>query len=438
MIMVFSSLRSSANQILIKIKGDDKDFQNALKKSDKSMVGFASKMKTYGPMIGAAFGAAAAGAVAYSLKIGVQHDQLKRGFHSLAASQGKDADMYIKKLKEMSHGTVSELKIMQKANQAMLLGLDLDTITKMMEGATIIAQATGQDVAFMFESMALGVARQSPMILDNLGIIMDLDKAYAKYAKTLGITVNQLSDSQKAIAFTNEAMDGMETRMDAVGDYTETAATKMATFEASVSDAAVAFSDELLPELTTFLTQLTESETGMDSWVTKAGTAFALPFKASNVAQQLKPLEKELEMIKNIEAGGMLSTAGEQRKHEVIVEMQRIQNAEKIADANQKSQEWMEQYSNAAHTAANLEYTAAQALIEKLRIEKEILAVKQAETAELEKQLTLEQMAAQINLGVRSRGGFGGATMSAATAESLGVSDANISSNITSSVRSGV
>ena len=59
--------------ILIKIKGDNKDFKNKLNDSDKSMSGFAGKMKQHS-------GAIKAGLVGIGVAALPQHDGLAPGF----------------------------------------------------------------------------------------------------------------------------------------------------------------------------------------------------------------------------------------------------------------------------------------------------------------------------------------------------------------------
>ncbi|PKG31860.1 MAG: hypothetical protein CW742_11160 [Methanoregula sp.] len=52
-----------------------------------------------------------------------------------------------------------------------------------------------------FESLVTGTARQSKLILDNLGIIVSIEDANEKYAKSIGKSVSALTDQEQRLAF---------------------------------------------------------------------------------------------------------------------------------------------------------------------------------------------------------------------------------------------
>lgn len=377
--MAIGSLGGSANQILIHIIGDDKDFQGALKQSDASMGSFASNMKSYVPLIGAAFAGMAAAAVTYSVKIAMVHEQLDRGFKSMAISQGKNADEYLRKLKEVSHGTVSEVEIMRKANQAMLLGIDLETITHMMEGAAIIAQATGQDVGYMFESLALGVGRQSRMLLDNLGIIIKVEEANEVYATSLGKTVSELTDAEKKTAFLNAAMDGLNERTEALGGYTEDATTQMAKLKTNIDDAAVAAGANLTPALESVVGGLNiiieKSNESGTAWKNLAEIMTA-PLAVSEL------LGKQIARIQTI---NKLKAQGIDTEEEVV-SLLRLQSDQlnDMSDAEFNRKIYLMEGFGFAEKAAKLELARVFGL-------RNILQIEEAITNEAEKQLTIEE-----------------------------------------------
>jgi len=241
------ALGNAAKDIVIKIKADDSQYQAALKRADTSTASFAKSMSAYGKAAEAALLAATIAAVSFSIKSAASYEQLERGFTSLVDAQGKDADKYVAKLKEATHGAASQASLLQQANQAMLLGIDIDTLVQMAEGASVIAQATGQSTDFLFQSMALGTARQSRLILDNLGIIVDSEKAYQDYADSIGVAVDALTEEQRKIAFTSAAMDGLNTRVESLGGFTEDTNSKMETFNANIADLSANMGEMFLP-----------------------------------------------------------------------------------------------------------------------------------------------------------------------------------------------
>jgi len=126
------------------------------------------------------------------------------GFRKLS---GENADMLLADMKRASGGTVDELNAVLNANKAMMMGIDAKKIPEMMEIARAASRTTGQDVTFMFESIAMGTARESKLILDNLGIIVDAEDAHKKYAKSIGKSASQLTEAERKLAFQNAVME---------------------------------------------------------------------------------------------------------------------------------------------------------------------------------------------------------------------------------------
>ena len=163
-------------------------------------------------------------------------DQQEQAFTNLAASYGANAADIITSLKQVSGQTVSTAAAMDAAGKAMLLGIPAERLASMMEIARASAKITGQTVQEAFNDIAVGIGRQSPMILDNLGITVKLSKAYIEYAGHLGKTVKQLKDAEKKQAFLNAVMKSGKSIVDRVGKSTLTAADAQAIFTAKMQD----------------------------------------------------------------------------------------------------------------------------------------------------------------------------------------------------------
>lgn len=198
------------------------------------------------------------------------------------------------------------------------------------------------------------------------------------------------------------------------------------------SNFAEAVGAELLPDLTKFVKLMVDGSDASGGFATKLGKALASPLRIINEANEMQPLNQEKYGLLSVDNR---TDAQNQRLEVIEFELVRIQNAHKLTEANQQTQEWMQKYTDATYEALNIENAAANALAEKLRIEQEILAAKKAETDELNKQLTIEQRYQQIQGRIASSSrSIGNAKMSAGTAAELGLKNANI----TSSIRSGI
>lgn len=191
-------------RLVDKLSGD-------IKKTQKSVDSFANSFKKSFTELNAkiqvlrvAF--AALGKVVQSIEFAAKAKQQAEAFDNLARSVQASSDVLIESLKKASGQTLSNLEVMESASKAIILGLDPNKLAKLMEISRAAARAFGQDVSFMFDSITLGIGRQSRMILDNLGIIVSSEKAYKKYAESLNINVNSLTDVQKRQAFLNETL----------------------------------------------------------------------------------------------------------------------------------------------------------------------------------------------------------------------------------------
>lgn len=243
--------RKGKAEVLIDIKGDSKDLDNAVKKSNKSLKSIgdsASKAATNMAKMGLATAGIAAAFSVVAVKQALTFDGLDRAFKRLVTQQGGDADKFMVKMKEMSSNTVSEMSIMKKANMGLMLGLKPDTLITFMEAATTIAQSTGESVDYMFESLTTGTARQSKLWLDNLGILINVDKANQAYADTLGVEVSELDENQRKLAFVNAAMSEAEKKTKDLGGAMKDTNMKWGEMKAWVSDLTVSFGQKLMPE----------------------------------------------------------------------------------------------------------------------------------------------------------------------------------------------
>jgi hypothetical protein len=250
--------------------------QGAVNKSTK---GGASLMGGLGKAAGVAAVAYAALATAQKAmqwaEQAAQVRDLERAFGNLSKRAGRDATAYLAAMDEAAQGTVAKSELMRNANTAMLLGVDAD-LAQLVKIAKSTSAATGQSVEFMFQSLVTGIGRQSRLILDNLGIIVDAEKANLAYAASLGKTAKALTETEKKQAFSNEAIrQGLET-VTAMGGG-EAAADPFARLEASSKDLGDALKDELVPTLGLLAEGLAAVNRGFADYLTSRRKALSDP-----------------------------------------------------------------------------------------------------------------------------------------------------------------
>ena len=158
----------------------------------------------------------------------VAFEGLDKGLQNLAKSAGTSAEAIRSAINRGSKGTIDALTAMRLANTALTLDVARtpEEFERLAEIATVLAATMGIDVTRAFESVVVGIGRQSRLWLDNIGIIVDADKVYEDLAARLGKTTAELTDMEKKQAFANEAIrqgtDLVERSGGAIGGLTLT------------------------------------------------------------------------------------------------------------------------------------------------------------------------------------------------------------------------
>lgn len=168
---------------------------------------------------------------------------LATGFETLQKSVGQDPSASIQKLREATQGLVSDVALYQRANQAVLLGVPTDTFNEAAAAAVKLGRAMGIDAAFGLESLSLGLGRQSRLYLDNLGIVVSAEEAYANFAVTIGKTANDLTDAEKKQAFFAEALRKIKERADELPDPLDSVGIALQRLQAAQENANTKFSE---------------------------------------------------------------------------------------------------------------------------------------------------------------------------------------------------
>ena len=176
-------------------------------------------------------------------KLAANTETVRRSFGNLA----KEPDKMLQAMKKATAGTISEMELMQKFNEASLLGLPLDRFDEMLNIARGAAQSTGQSMDFMLNSIVVALGRGSKLMLDNLGIMIDVQSANEKYAESLGKTADKLTDVEKKQAFVNEALRLGNDNLERSGGVIDSNIDKFGKFNASIEDLSARIGREFLP-----------------------------------------------------------------------------------------------------------------------------------------------------------------------------------------------
>lgn len=120
--------------------------------------------------------------------------------------QVEDADELMQELRLATRGLASDLTLAQSANRALSFGLEKDAVPALAETALALGKIQGLNADQAFNDIVTGIARASPLILDNLGIVLDAELTYRRYAESIGKTATELSKAEKLIALQNQTI----------------------------------------------------------------------------------------------------------------------------------------------------------------------------------------------------------------------------------------
>jgi|GEM_PF-6939641 len=185
-------------------------------------------------------------------------EQLRTSFENLTASAGVSADEVLASMRRAANGMVTDAALMESYNNAMLLvGESMaDKFPDLLRIAQASAAATGQDVGFMLDSLVKGIGRGAPMILDNLGLTINLAEANKAYAQSLGITVEEMTKAQQQEALLNAVLDAGNVFVERLGDNTGGTAASLAQLRTTFENLKMDLASGLLPALQAILEPL--------------------------------------------------------------------------------------------------------------------------------------------------------------------------------------
>lgn len=181
-------------------------------------------------------------------------------FEGLTKDFEGGSDAMLKAMQEGSLGMVNQMDLMKSFNSAaQLVGIDFaQQLPDAMQYLSKVSAATGEDMGYMIDSIVRGVGRMSPMILDNLGIQVDMTAANEEYAESLGITVDEMTKSQQQTALMNQVMTKLKENTADMPEVAGTAMQKWEAFKTTMTDTKNEIGLKLIPVFMPLLETLGE------------------------------------------------------------------------------------------------------------------------------------------------------------------------------------
>jgi hypothetical protein len=130
----------------------------------------------------------------------------ERARFSLNALSDGHADEFIEAIQSASRNTVSEMDAMTIANKALQFGIvaNAEEMGRLTEVAVALGRVMGTDATKAFDDLTTAGARQSKLIADNLGIIIDMNRVSTDAAVLMRQNASLTEDQARAQAFLNQ------------------------------------------------------------------------------------------------------------------------------------------------------------------------------------------------------------------------------------------
>lgn len=385
-----------AKDILIQLKGDNKDLKNAMNDSDKSMGNLTTSVKKYGPAMAAAFAVGTAALIASSVKMAAAEEVVNRQTESMLKSQGimwsavkGEVTGYINELERLT--AYGDTDLQMAFNRMSSSGMDYTATMESMKMVTDIAYTKDMKLVAAADLLA---------------------KAYNGQASSLkryGIVVENGLTGLEALAAVQAEVD--KNFADA-SDRTETLEGKMDLLTDATDDFKEAIGEPMIEPLTKFVGKLAEGTAESEGFGTSLGNLGAGFIEGWLMPKDLlMPLRVELQKIDEIEEK---TFEDRKRRNEIIFEMEhgtytsRKELIEELSDAQKdiEDEEVNSYFIQLRKMGATQEYINS--LKEQLEVEKSI-------TQEGEEQLSLAERRAAFEARAAERSGFSGVSSSTMT-----------------------
>lgn len=225
-------------------------------------------------------------------------DQIKKTenlFENLAGSFGIAGDALKNDLVKAAGGMADTNSIIEAANKSMIkLGNNSSMLPQIMEVARKTTLAFGGDLTENFQGIATAIASGNARMLRQNGIIIDSKAALDAYAKSLGVTADELNESGRQQAVFNAVMQFSSTNLKNVGNDVS-----------GVTLAWVQLKNEVSEAKDVIATAMNKIFGGVLAWAIKKDTedlhtltsAFKSFFGMAKNPEELATLEKKLEGI---------------------------------------------------------------------------------------------------------------------------------------------
>lgn len=176
-------------------------------------------------------------AFAESILEGDKIKQLEQQFGFLSQSVGVAGEALKESLIKASGGLVDDTKILESANRGLVaLGQNAERLPEVFELARKATVVFGGTATENFDFLNQVIASGNTRSLKSLGIIIDSEQAYKKYADSIGVSVAALTEAGKRQAIFNEVIEKGNKSFAAIDPNVQNTTTSFQKLKVAIND----------------------------------------------------------------------------------------------------------------------------------------------------------------------------------------------------------
>lgn len=156
--------------------------------------------------------------------------------NALGSQYDMTGEQIIKTMKDASRGLISMGEAADMAASALNLSLNPRQMAEFTSVAEQLTDVIGGTIPEAFNKMVVAAASGRLMTLAQMGIIIDLESEYDKYAKKIGTTKDALDAATKQQVRLNVILDAAKQKVEALGPPVDTVRDKMDRLMATIKD----------------------------------------------------------------------------------------------------------------------------------------------------------------------------------------------------------
>ena len=218
----------------------DRNMRGSAKMTSNSTKEFSKMQQGMGGLVGAY---ATLAAQVFAVSAAFQFLSSAANLNNLIAGQEAMGSVTGRTYKTITQSIIAatdaQLKYADAAKAAAIgsaAGLTTGQLTKLGTVAKNASFALGRDLTDSFNRLIRGVTKAEPELLDELGIILRLEPATEKYARSIGVARTELNAFQRTQAVTNEVLEQGEVKFAAIEAMMSKDAAALAQFTKSFDE----------------------------------------------------------------------------------------------------------------------------------------------------------------------------------------------------------